>query len=389
MKKKFWITALAAAVLLGGWWFWQGSSGEAAIRPATYKVARGDVTVNVLASGQVESSNLVSVGAQVSGTVETLAVRLGDKVAEGDLIAQIDNLDQKNDVRRAEAELAQIDAQIAAKNANERAAQLAFERQVRLRAQGNSYEEALETAEANLDVLKAEIEQLAAQKTSAEIAVATAQTALDRTSITAPINGTVVAIVTQQGQTVNANQSTPTIVKLADLENMVVKAEISEADVVRVKSGQDVTFSILGDPERVFEASVRAIEPAPAGIKDADTISTEEAIYYNGLFDVENPDGQLRIGMTAEVTIALAAARDVLIVPSAALGARSGQGYTVSVYDPATQAVARRAIVVGMNNNVSAEVISGLEEGEQILASGAAEGLASAARNPRGRPMGF
>ncbi len=388
MKKTIWITVTAAALLAGGWWFWQGSSGEAAIRPSTYTVARGDVALNVLASGQVESSNLVSVGAQVSGTVETLAVRLGDKVAEGELIAQIDSLDQQNEVRRAEASLQQIEAQIAAAEANTRAAQLAFDRQSALRAQGNSSAEAAETAEANLDVLKAELLQLDAQRTSAEIAVSSAQLALDRTSITAPIAGTVVAIVTQQGQTVNANQSTPTIVKLADLENMVVKAEISEADVVRVKSGQDVTFSILGDPERKFQASVRAIEPAPSGIVESDTIATDQAIYYNGLFDVENPDGQLRIGMTAEVSIALSAVDGVLVVPSAALAGTAG-GYTVSVYDSASQTAERREVQVGLNNNVSAEILSGVEEGEQILASGGAEGLPNAARTPRSRGMGF
>lgn len=392
MRKLSWAGVALGLIGLGGWWYLTAQADATVVTPATYTVTRGTVTQTVLAAGQLEASQLVSVGAQVSGRIETLAVALGQRVEAGALIAQIDSLDQQNDLARSRAEIMQIDARIVAQGANQRVAELVLQRQEALVARGGSTQEALDAARATVDVLKSDLMQLQAEKASADIAVSSAQLALDRTRITAPIAGTVVAIVTEQGQTVNANQSAPIIVKLAQLDKMVVKAEISEADVVRVRAGQPVSFTILGDPARTFNAVVRDIEPAPASIRTTDTIDSTQAVYYKGLFDVDNTDGQLRIGMTAEVAINLAEARDVLMLPSAALG-QQGQdgGYTVTVHDPRTRTEDRRAITVGLNNNVSAEVTGGLQEGEFILASGAAAGLSSAAVAPRGRGgmMGF
>lgn len=393
MRKIFWVGLAVIAVALAGYWIWARNAGSStAARPATYVVSRGVVEQNVLATGQLEASSLVSVGAQVSGEIETLAVKLGQRVAQGDLIAQINSLEQQNEVARAQAGLKKIAAQITAKEASIRVAELYHDRQRALHERGSATQEVLESAAADLEVLRAERQQLEAELTSAQIAVASAELALGRTQITAPIAGTVVAIVTEQGQTVNANQSTPTIVKLAQLDRMVVKAEISEADVIRVRPGQEASFSILGEPGQVFSARVRDIEPAPAAIRDSDTISTEAAVYYSGLFDVDNPDHRLRIGMTTEVSIQLARAEDVLILPSAALGRRNGDGsYTVMVYNPATGASAPRQITAGLNNNITAEIVAGLNEGEHVLASGAAAGLDRATVNMGRRPsvLGF
>ena len=128
------------------------------------------------------------------------------------------------------------------------------------------------------------------------------------------MDGTVVSLEVEVGQTVNASSSSPTIVKLANLDNMVVKAEISEADVPRVVPGQKVYFTILGDPNTRIDATLRAVEPAPDSISSDSTASSSSstAIYYNGLFDVANPDHKLRISMTAQVTIVLDQADNVL-----------------------------------------------------------------------------
>ncbi|MDB6453924.1 efflux RND transporter periplasmic adaptor subunit [Falsirhodobacter sp. 20TX0035] len=388
-RRRLWMPALAVAAALGGAvYLWQDGSGDAAIPPATYAVKRGDVSVNVLASGQIESSSLVSVGARVSGEVEELAVTLGQTVQAGDLIARIDSRDQQNAVARAKATLAGIEAQIASAEATLVQAQQTYDRSARLSRGGSLTVETFEQASADLAIAKASLDQLQASRDDAAIAVSDAEVELERTRITAPMAGTVVAVVTKAGQTVNANQSTPTIVKLADLENMVVNAEISEADVVRVAPGQDVTFTILGAPDRTFQATVRQIEPAPAGIEESDTISSDEAIYYNGLFDVENPDGVLRIGMTAEVRIALQGVQDVLTLPSAALGQRAQDGtYTVQVQDG--PGFVPRPVTVGLNDNVTAEITGGVKEGDRILASGAAEGLSRGTGGGRRGPMGF
>lgn len=381
--------ALAVAAALGaGMYLWQDGAGDAAIPPATYAVKRGDVSLNVLASGQIESSSLVSVGARVSGEVEELAVALGQTVQAGDLIARIDSRDQTNAVARAKATLAGIEAQIASAEATLLRAQQTYDRSARLSRGGSLTVETFEQASADLAIAKATLDQLQASRDDAAIAVSDAEVELERTRITAPMAGTVVAVVTKAGQTVNANQSTPTIVKLADLQNMVVNAEISEADVVRVAPGQEVSFTILGAPDRAFEATVRQIEPAPAGIEDSDTISSDEAIYYNGLFDVENPDGVLRIGMTAEVRIALQGVQDVMTLPAAALGRPGEDGrYTVRVQDGAD--FVPRQVTVGLNDNVTAEITGGVAEGDRILASGAAESLSRGAGGGRRGPMGF
>lgn len=333
--------------------------------PTTAAVARGTVEETVLASGTMEAKQLVSVGARMSGQIETLAVALGDTVKKGDLIALIDSQDQQNDVLTAKANLANIKAQIAAKNASLVKADLTLARQIKLVTSNYVSKEDLDSAQAEVDVYKAELDALIAQKESVEVTVSAAQIALDRTKITAPISGTVVAIVNDEGQTVNASQSAPTIVKLADLDKLVVKAEISEADVVHVKPDQQVFFTILGEPNHRFTATVRDVEPAPSEIESSDTISTDVAIYYNGLLEVDNPDHLLRIGMTTEVSIILDKAEDVLTVPSAALN-KGADGYTVKIYDAASGTSSVVPVEVGLNTKVTAEITSGLSEVDKV-----------------------
>jgi membrane fusion protein, macrolide-specific efflux system len=206
-----------------------------------------------------------------------------------------------------------------------------------------------------------------------------------------------VAVVAKEGQTLNANQSTPTIIKLAQLDNMTIKAEISEADVPRVKAGVPVYFTILGQPDKRYTAKLRAVEPAPESISTDTTSSTTTtttststtAIYYNGLFDVPNPDGVLRISMTTEVHIVLAERRGVLTIPSSALGERLPDGsYQVRVVDGEGRAAPRR-IKIGLNNKVAAEVLDGLKEGEQVVIGEASGTVASSSdsRPPGPPPM--
>ncbi|PZX12034.1 efflux RND transporter periplasmic adaptor subunit [Celeribacter halophilus] len=362
---------IVALVLLAGYFGWTQYHGEGdAVVPQTATVTRGTVQETVLASGVIEASQLVSVGARTSGQIEQLVVSLGDEVAAGDLIAQIDDEDQQNDLLQAQADLANIEAQIAAKKANIKQAELTLARENSLHAQNYASQEDVEAAEATLEVYQAELDALNAQKSSADVTVSTAQIALNRTQITAPMAGTVVAVVVDEGQTVNASTDTPTIVKLANLDKMIVKAEISEADVVHVAPGQKVSFTILGEPDAPFEAIVRDVEPAPSEIEDSDTIDTDEAIYYNGRLEVDNPDHKLRIGMTTEVSIVLDEAVDVLTVPSSALTSGRGGRYMVEIYDAETGEVHPQPVEVGLNNKVTAEIKSGLEEGDVVVTGG-------------------
>ena len=366
----------------------------------TAQVSRGAIETTVLASGTVESDNLVSVGAQVSGQLKSLKVELGDTVKAGQLVAEIDSLPQQNTLRTKTAALAAVRAQKQAKEASLALAELNFKRQTQMLKGDAAAREDVETAEANLKVLRAEIAALEAQIEQAKIAVDTAQLDLGYTKISSPIDGVVVAIVTKEGQTVNANQSAPTIIKVARLDRMTIKVEISEADVVRVKPGQNVYFTILGEPDNRYPAVLKSIEPAPESIASesssgssasASSSSSSTAIFYMGILDVPNPDGKLRISMTTQVNIILAEAKDVLVIPSAALGDKGKDGFYAVRVEAAPGKLEEQRIKIGLNNNVQAEVVEGLREGQRVvigeqMAGGAA---ASSSQRPARMPRMF
>ena len=368
--KRF-VNFLLALIVLGGgaaagWWYFLAPT-QASTTPDTVTVGRGDIETTVLASGVLEASALVSVGAEVSGSIKAVHVALGDAVARGDLIAEIDSLNQENAVKSAEAALAGIQAQRRNQEATLAQAEAALARQQQLSANSLVSQTALETAQAAVDQAKAQIDQLDAQIAQAELTVDSAELDLARTQIVAPADGTVVALLVEEGQTLNANSATPTIAKIANLDTMVIKAEISEADVVKVSAGQKVYFTILGEPDQRIEATLREIEPAPTSIAD-ETTSSGSAVYYNGLFEVPNPDHRLRISMTASVTIILDEARDVLTLPSSLVTRRGPDGGTmVMVYDPASEETRPARVEVGLNNNINAEIVSGLNEGDLVI----------------------
>ena len=192
-------------------------------------------------------------------------------------------------------------------------------------------------------------------------------------------DGEVVAIVTQEGQTVVAQQQAPVILKLADVSTITVKAQVSEADVIRIQPGQTAYFTILGDPDKRYYGKLRAIEPAPQNYLDTQSTlgggatRNNTAVFYNALFDVPNDDHRLRISMTAQVNVLLGTARQALNVPVAALGKRVGPNrYGVRVLGDDGKAVTRQ-IVTGLNNNVRVEVREGLSAGERVVIGEAGE----------------
>ena len=373
---KRWLIATTVVVLLGAGtagYFLLGTPAKDEA-PRTVPVGRGTIEETVLASGTIEASSLVSVGAEVSGRIKSLNVALGDNVKTGDVIAQIDSLNQENAVKAAEASLANVEAQQAIQQANLAQARVGLERAQKLNPEKLISDADLQAADLAVQIAEGELKAIAAQILQATLSVDSAKLNLDRTKIVAPSDGTVVAVAVEVGQSVNANNESPTIVKIANLDRMVVKAEISEADVPKVEPGQKVYFTILGDPDNKIEATLRAVEPAPESIADDSTSSSSSsstAIYYNGLFDVENPDHRLRISMTAQVTIVLRSAEDVLTLPASVLTRKDRQGnYIVEVWNEQAKAADAKAITVGLNNKITAEVTSGLGEGDLVVASG-------------------
>jgi len=379
------LAAIVVAVLL-----WRlALRGDEAPALVTAPVVVGDVERTVLATGTLEPSELVSVGAQVSGQVVRLAVELGDRVQRGDLIAEIDSAPQRNALRNAEASLAAARADQASLRAELAQARLAFERQRQMLAEDATSRAEYEAAEAQAKTLEARIAASEAQIAQSQIAADTARINLGYTRITAPMDGTVVAIVTQEGQTVNANQAAPTIVRLAQLETMTIKAEISEADVTRVEPGQPAWFTILGEPERRREAVLRSIEPAPQSFaqegSSGSASTSGTAVYYNGLFDVENSEGRLRTGMTAQVQILLDRVEGVPTVPSSALSGPGRDGsYTVQVRAE-DGTLEERRVRVALDDGSTSAVPAGLRPGEQVVIGRAGAGEEAATRAPRGR----
>jgi macrolide-specific efflux system membrane fusion protein len=385
---------LIVVVLLVAWIVWRSVRPAAAPVVATSPVTQGDIENTVVATGSLEAFQLVSVGAQASGQIKSLKVQLGDKVKAGDLIAEIDPTTQANNVRNAEAAVTSTRAQRAVQTANLRQAQLAFERQKMMINDEATSKADYEAAEAQLATTQAQIQALDAQIEQGQTQLDTAKANLGYTKIVAPINGTIVAVVVKEGQTVNAVQSAPTIVKLANLDTMTVSAQISEADVIKVQQGQTAYFTILGNPDKRYYGKLRTIEPAPESVQtetsttasSTTSSSSTQAIYYNGQFEVPNTTGELRISMTAQVYLVLGEAKNTLTIPSAALGPKGPDGsYTVQVVGKDKQPVPRK-VTIGINNNATAQVLSGLQPGENVVVGeGSATPVAQQAqfRGPR------
>ncbi|MGP9517809.1 MULTISPECIES: efflux RND transporter periplasmic adaptor subunit [unclassified Psychrobacter] len=395
----------------------------------TATVEVGDIENNVMASGKVKALNTVDVGAQVSGEVTNLYVEVGDEVQKGDLIAQIDQVTQNNNLSNQQASLQQSEAalqsaqaeslskqaslksayaDLASRQSELKQAQSDFARlqglvdidaisQQEYDTQATSVETAqaaVENARAAIDTAKAAIATTNASINSQQAAlsiaqtnVSTAQEDLSYTTIRAPISGTVVSITTEQGTTVNASQTAPTLVTLADLSTVRINAQISEADVINVNAGMPAYFNIIGNPDQQYDATLTAIEPAPEEISE--TSSTDSAIYYVGYVEVANPERLFRIDMTAQIYIIIDQAKDALLVPSAAIQERpakntsEGQAKTNNIVrvlnDDGT--VEPRIVEVGIDNRVNAQILSGLEEGEQVIIG---EGSANASENRGG-----
>ena len=353
-------------VLAIGWLAWPSKAPEPVL---TAEVTRQDVEQTVLASGVLQAIEQVDVGAQVSGQVTYLAVEAGQKVKQGDLLAEIDPLIAQNNLKTAEADLASRRAQLKIKQAQLKQNELSWRRQQQMFRQEASSRADLENAEAQLAVTRAELQGALAEVDNAQIKVERAKTELGYNRIQAPMDGTVVSIVTRQGQTLAASQTVPTLLKLANLETMTVKAQISEADVTRVKAGMPVYFTLMGDPDTRYHGTLRTVELAPTNINEQATSTTatnNAAVYYYALFDVPNPDHTLRVAMTTQVTIVLGERKQVLTIPQTALGKKLGENeYEVTLLKEDDQKETRR-IKTGMKDDIKVEVVSGLSEQEKV-----------------------
>ena len=391
MKKRFFIL-LGLLVATGAVYYFFSSNNKQETTYLTESVTRGNVEKTVVASGSVESVNEVDVGAQVSGKITKLYVKLGQEIKKGEMIADIDSTTQINTLNTKKAALVSYQAQLKAKKTAYDVALSSYNRLSKLYTQKATSLDSLNTAKSTLDNAKAEMEAIEANTKQAEIEVNTAETNVGYTKITAPMDGTVISVPVSEGQTVNANQTTPTIVTIADLSKMKIKPEISEGDITKVKAGQEVSFTILSDSQTVYHSVIDSVVPANTTTSDSSSTSssissssssTTSAIYYYANVLIDNPDRTLRIGMTTENNIKIANAKDVLLVSNMAIQKRDGKSF-VNVLNDKNQPE-QREVETGIQNDFQTEIKSGLNEGEKVIVSQVANGeqVGSMPRGPR------
>ena len=335
----------------------------------TTTVAKHNIQQSVQATGVLQAYEEVDVGAQVSGQITRLLVTEGQRVKKGDLLAEIDPKLAQNKLSAAEADLIKAQATLQICEAKQRLSWLNLQRQQKMYASQAGSQTDLDDAIANEAVCRAEVSNARADITAAKINVETAKTELAYTRIRAPMDGTVLSLVAKQGQTLVSTQQVPTLLKLANLDIMTVKVQISEADVARIRAGMPASFTLLGDPDTRYRGVLRSIELAPININDEYMMvssTASDAVYYYAQFEVPNPKHTLRVAMTAQVTIELGERKDVLTIPqSAIIGTMSGDKAEVYVLENGKKVA--RPITLGLRNDASVEVTSGLRAGDEVI----------------------
>ncbi|WP_294265085.1 efflux RND transporter periplasmic adaptor subunit [Propionivibrio sp.] len=381
-----WILLAAACVMLAGgayyaWWagFGQDNPADSLI---TTLAQRGDLEDTITATGTLQPKDYVDVGTQVSGQLKKLLVDVGTVVTAGQLLAEIDPSVYQSRVDGDHALLLNQEAQLADRQAQLVLARLQLTRQKNLDRENATTTDALQSAAATHQSALAQTDAIRAQIKQTGSILRGDEANLGYTRIYSPIAGTVVSQTAKQGQTLNANQQAPIVMRIADLATMTVQAQVSEADVSKLVIGMDVYFTTLGGNSRRHYGKLRQIPPTPTVVNNV--------VLYDALFDVENPDQALMTQMTAQVFFVAASARDAVLVPVAALGPlaasgqtpRAGGGRKASGLDPRGQYAGGKALVnvldaggkvtgrevkVGVMNRISAQIISGLEPGEKVV----------------------
>lgn len=346
------IVMVLAVVAGAGWWLTtQGGNSPQPLN--TVDVARGDIQQLVGATGVLEPRDYVDVGAQVSGQLDSIRVRVGQSVAEGDLLAEIDPTVYTAKVDATRAQLKNQQAQIEDRKAQLRLAQIQFQRQQNLFREDATTRESVQIAESSLASAKAQRAMLEAQIEQTASTLRAEEANLGYARIYAPMDGTVVSIEARQGQTLNTSQQAPVLMRIADLATMRVRAQVSEADIGKLEPGMRVYFTTLGDPQHKLFGELDYIEPTPE--------VTNNVVLYNALFEADNEQGKLLPNMTAQVFFIQHEALDVLRVPVTAV--QNGQ---VQVVNAASEPEPRE-VTTGVSNRVYMEVVSGLSEGDKVV----------------------
>lgn len=365
-RKKWWFLILAVVIVVPMLIFGGGKSKKSEY--VTLQIGRGNLRQVVTATGEIQPVNTVSVGSQVSGTIDALYVDYNSKVKKGDLLLTIEPSVLQASVDEAKASL---DSAISQRNYAQ-----------------NEYKRNKELYASDF-IARAELEQSQTTYEQAEQSVKRAQSQYDRAvtnlgyaTITSPVDGTVISRKVDKGQTVAASFQTPDLFEIAeDLTRMQIETSVSEADIGVIKEGQAVTFTVDAYPTQTFDGVVRQIRLSPT--------TTSNVVVYTVVIDVDNTDLRLMPGMTAFVTIIVSEKNDVWKVQNAALLVRSFDGIIENAGDatPKTHLAIKRGEEIslvpyekGLVTATETEIISdGIAEGDLIVVGKA--GQASSAKS--------
>ncbi len=383
MRKKLIYAAIALSVISVATYYIFKPAPPAI--PLTTKVVRGPIVQSVEATGEVFAENLVDVGAQESGQIKELFVRVGDNVKKGDPIATIDSVRQTNSLNQQLANLDILNAKLASAKLSLSIAQKQLERETKLYELNATSAENLELAQNSHATQKAALAELQSEIKKSQIEISTAKTNLGYTDIRAPISGTIVSVPVEVGQTINSVQSAPTIAKIADLSKMEIRMDISEADIPKISVNNKVIYHILADSSKTFTAKLSSIDPGLTTLSDgsynssASSSGSSGAIYFYAKLKVDNADNYLKIGMTTQNKIIVQEIADALILPVFAIQNDDDGSFVIR---QSANGDERVDIKTGATSGTFTQIVSGLNEGDIIITSADSSKLPKA-RTPR------
>lgn len=346
---------------------------------STVAVTRADIESSVTALGTLQPRRYVDVGAQASGQIRKLHVEVGDPIRQGQLLVEIDPSTQQARLDAGRYSIDNLKAQLAEQRAQFQLAQQQQQRQRALAAAGATRAEDLQSADAQLKVTQARIDMYQAQIRQAQASLRSDEAELGYTRIFAPMDGTVVALDAREGQTLNAQQQTPLILRIAKLSPMTVWAQVSEADIGKVKPGMSAYFTTLAGGKRRWTSQVRQILPIPPKPLDQTSqgggspasasagTTGSQVVQYTVLLDVDNPDGALMAEMTTQVFFVAGQASQVLTAPLAAFDEGKAEGLRLAQVVKRDGKIEQREVRTGLSDRLRVQILDGLAEGEQLV----------------------
>lgn len=310
IKKRYVITALVAIVVIGG--TITSSAIKNRVHYETTPISQCTITQVVEASGTINPVNTVSVGSTVSGLIKAIYVDYNSVVKKGQLLAQIDPANFEAAVQQNQAQINSAESDMAKIQAVTEMSRKTYSRYKNLYKKNFIAKSELDQAESDYLSNLAQIGAARAKINQARATYKTAMTNLGYTKIIAPVDGTIISREIDLGQPVAASFQAPELFSIAqDLTKMQIEVNVSEADIGKVKEGQQVTYTLDGYPDRLFYGKVTQVRISPTTVSNVVT--------YSVIVGVDNKDLTLKPGMTANVSIITSKSEDVLCAPSVAL----------------------------------------------------------------------